>query len=270
MHIIFHAKHHTSFIVAVMLLSSILFFGSQSVQAESISTQTGEDDIDLSDTDTTAVDLSWQQGEIDENNDLTKPILVGPENRAVLHTSLFIFSWEPSAGAARYTLEIKNNSDNSVVYKAYFDADSRCSSTLCQALVRKEDMAPGVYKWHVVPWDADRNRGPISSWRLYTQRMITPVLRSPGDGSNVVTNRPTFKWYQSYTATEYVIELLDNGGARVDIWSVKNPTCDPYCEFRIPPADNLGDNTGTYTWWVRARNDERASYWSYSYSFTYE
>lgn len=198
---------------------------------------------------------------------MTAPTLTSPAQKELVDTDLIFFTWEPVENAARYTVEIKKVSDNSVVYKAYYAADVRCDATSC-SVPYSEDLPSDKYKWHITPWDEFGNRGPISVWLVFSKRLATPVLRSPGDGNTVVSYRPTFKWYPVYETTEYVIELLDDGGTRVDIWSWKNPVCGTYCEFRVPAGSGL--DAGDYQWRVRARNDERASDWSGTRTFTFE
>lgn len=205
----------------------------------------------------------------DGGKDCAPPMttLVSPVDGATVVKENITFIWDKVEGADRYTLEVKQVSDNVTVHNARYSAAVRCGATTCSVTLAGP-FEYRDYKWHVAGWGGS-DRGPFTPWNVFDTTMAAVQLRSPGVDAIVYGGRPTFKWYQHPEALSYIIEFYDHTGGTpvlIDTWQ-KNPPCTPYCYYRIP--DDLGSDYGDYQWRVRAKNSGLEGEWSEMRTFTY-
>ena len=102
----------------------------------------------------------------DPGASLPAPVLIEPKNNAQAIADNLNFEWYAIAGVTRYTLEIKDRTDDSVAVKVNYTAANRCDRVSCQ-VPAPVDLAPGAYKWHVVAW-VDEIRGQWSKYANLT------------------------------------------------------------------------------------------------------
>ncbi|NSW54091.1 MAG: S8 family serine peptidase [Anaerolineae bacterium] len=204
------------------------------------------------------------------------PVLLSPANRFMTLDTTPQFQWAEIGDAVKYTFELKKVSDNSVVVKATYDAAARCTGGVC-SIPSPTVLTLGVeYKWHVVAYNA-LGKGEWSNYFTLmagSKTLTPPALRSPGVNAVVWGGRPTFKWFPVSGANGYYVELYngpDASGSPMAVYTAEAPVCAPYCELRVPKADDFASNYGMYTWRVQARNSTSGamSGWSTYRNFTY-
>lgn len=207
-----------------------------------------------------------------EHNTLPQPgpTLSTPINGQMTLDSTPKFVWIDQGWPTKYTVEVKFRDSNVKVFKLTYSASARCDGILC-SIPSPVTFSPETYKWHVLNYDASGKQS-WSNWEVFTvgnNSMSEPKLRSPGKNANVYGGRPTFKWYPVSGADAYHVNLMSATGVDLGIWKVNNPTCSPYCEFRLPY--DLEQNYGVYRWRVQAMDKGTVdmSGWSKKRHFTY-
>ena len=174
--------------------------------------------------------------------------------------------WQGLIGVDTFTVELKDDSDNSVLQKLTYAVADVCDDSICAAAI-EVSLPISRYKWHVVGTN-EMGDGEWSEYDVFEVPPSATRLRSPGIDANVYGGRPTFRWYQDTDATSYMIEFSDPSDTLIGDWQ-KNPVCDPYCSYRIPNTMDLGSAYGDYDWRVRTITNGIAGPWSEMRTFTY-
>ncbi|MFH1226379.1 MAG: DUF2341 domain-containing protein [Planctomycetota bacterium] len=131
-----------------------------------------------------------------------QPTLVSPENSAVDQPTNITMTWNTSAGASSYRIQISTNSSFSNIVRDY----SGILNTSYYITLLSNSK---TYYWRVYaangggasPWSATR------SFTTIVEPPAPPTLDSPADGSTGLTITPELKWNPSSTATSYRIRV---------------------------------------------------------------
>ncbi|PWN07178.1 Ig-like domain-containing protein, partial [Rhodohalobacter mucosus] len=189
------------------------------------------------------------------------PVLATPSDNATDVAVAPLFSWQASADAATYEIQVSTASDFSStvvnetgVTAIEFQAPQLAYSTGYFWRVRAVNEA-GQSDWSTV-WSFTTEAEPLSPPEVVT-------LSSPSDNASDVAVAPLFTWQASADAETYDIQVStasDFSG------TVVNETGIAATEFQSP---QLAYSTG-YFWRVRAVNEAGQSDWSTVWSFTTE
>lgn len=176
----------------------------------------------------------------------TQPALTSPVSGGILTQRRPTFTWETSAGATAYTIEI----------------DGSTYSVSTTTFTPYSNLGEGSHTWRVRATSC--GGGQTSDWsptRSFTIDLNDVILKQPGNGSIVTTTTPTFEWYAVDGATKYKLE-------------VRRDTIDGQKLFEVEVSGTSFTptailNPGTYMWHVMSyRNEAWTGSWS-SQPFTF-
>jgi len=172
--------------------------------------------------------------------------------------TLPLFTWDATAGAVRYELEVNNitTSTSQVIHQEQLTTNSFRPHTA---------LPPGTYSWRHRPHTASAAL-PWSSLQQFTitEQSGTPVITDPAaaDGDPGVSSLPTIAWSAVTGATRYQLWMddLSNNVSRA-IFQLSLTTTS------YTPASAL--TSGDYRVWVRPYDAAGPlSGWSVPYDFT--
>jgi len=180
------------------------------------------------------------------------PIPISPAEGSTIVTPTF--SWEASAGAAKYEVEVGLQSDpNTVLWSAQ-------TVNLTLTPNNATNFANAPLYWRVRAIDSADVAGAWSSKINFTKAIPAPNLVSPADGSTSVIV-PTFEWQTVDGAAYYKVEL-----SAVPTFVPVDFTYTTY-NTRVTPVNTLAH--GTHYWRVSGVDaDGHVSTPSASWSFT--
>jgi RHS repeat-associated protein len=157
------------------------------------------------------------------------------------------YTWNVSAGATQYTLQVFDSGGTRVLLRQY-DASSVCSGGVCsrtEALV----LALGDYTWRVRAQNAQGST--LSGSVGFT--VIPPAAPVAYAPSGPLTNpTPTYTWSSSAGATVYRHVVFDNAGAAIyeRTYAATSVCTGQSCAYS--PGVTLG--MGGYSWTIRANH----------------
>jgi hypothetical protein len=126
------------------------------------------------------------------------PIPISPAEGSTIVTPTF--SWEASAGAAKYEVEVGLQSDpNTVLWSAQ-------TVNLTLTPNNAADFANAPLYWRVRAIDSGDVAGAWTGKINFTKAIPSPTLVSPADGNTSVVV-PTFEWQTVQGAAYYLVEL---------------------------------------------------------------
>ena len=180
------------------------------------------------------------------------PIPISPAEGSTIVTPTF--SWEASAGAAKYEVEVGLQSDpNTVLWSAQ-------TVNLTLTPNNATNFANAPLYWRVRAIDSADVAGAWSSKINFTKAIPAPNLVSPADGSPSIIV-PTFEWQTVDGAAYYKVEL-----SAVPTFVPVDFTYTTY-NTRVTPVNTLAH--GTHYWRVSGVDaDGHVSTPSASWSFT--
>ena len=147
------------------------------------------------------------------------------------------FTWQASAGAAKYEIEVGPQSDPNIVWW------SGQTVHLTLTPVDASKFPNTELYWRVRAKDSSNTAGPWSSKINFTKILPAPILVNPLVASTSVIT-PTFEWERVPEATYYQVELSTS-----DTFVVMEATYTTY-NTRLTPVGTFAH--GTHYWRVRS------------------
>ncbi len=186
------------------------------------------------------------------------PTLSSPSNGATGVSITPTLSWNASAGATSYQLQVSTSSSFTitVVNQNGITATSYAVSGLTDGT---------VYYWRVNATNAGGTSAYSDTWSFTTAAAVnppaTPTLVSPGNGTTGISTSPTMSWNVSIGAASYQLQVSINPNFSTTVVSQTGITGTSF------GVSGLVNNT-TYYWRVNATNAAGTSLYSDVWSFT--
>jgi outer membrane protein assembly factor BamB len=182
--------------------------------------------------------------------------LNAPSNNSINQPIILTLSWNTSANASTYRLQVSTSSDFS---KIIFD-DSTITSTSKQVGPLDNNK---TYYWHVNAKNTSGTSTWSTSWSFTTipAAPIQPVLLSPSNtATNQLTNL-TLSWNSSVNASTYWLQISKDTNFTNMIFNDSTIT---------GTSKQIGslENNKTYFWRLNAKNAGGISPWSTTWCFT--
>lgn len=182
------------------------------------------------------------------------PVLSSPANGAVDQASSVTLTWQSSAGALQYRLQMSLDSAfSSLFYTATTTSTSETVSNL-------EPLT--TYYWRVSALNQFGSSSFSTPFRFTTRLFppVTPTPISPADGAVDVPSSPTLQWSGVSHATSYHVQVAkEESFASLVVDTDATDTL-----LQVGPLENCV----THYWRVRAANAAGASAYSSPRSFT--
>ena len=184
------------------------------------------------------------------------PVLAAPPNGSINQPTALTLSWNPSAGAASYRLQVSTDSlfgttvfDDSTLTGTSSDPTSLTNSTL--------------YYWHVRAKSSDGTSAYSVRWRFTTLSIspLPPVLLSPVNGASNQSLTVTLSWNGSSGASSYRLQVSTDSLFGMTVFDDSTLTG---TSRQLP---SLAVST-VYYWHVRAKNVAGISSYSATWGFT--
>jgi hypothetical protein len=186
-----------------------------------------------------------------------------PTTDPVTHSSTVggapLLTWQPSAFAAKYNVEIYP--DTTFTPQAKIAGAS--GSSKFAAFTPSSSLAPGTYAWRVQAVDADGKVGPWYTDSIHTTDpsvdkapftftigTSAPTLQSPRDGVHLNSGNVLFRWGPVSQATQYQWQLSPTilfGAGTISqktvmtAWSPQSPFADGLWYWRVQALDAAGN-----------------------------
>jgi GH18 family chitinase len=186
------------------------------------------------------------------------PTPSSPSNGAVGVSTNPTLSWNASAGATSYQLQVSTSSSftTTVVNQSGITATSYAVSGLSYST---------TYYWRVNATNAGGTSSYSITWNFTTAAPppspSAPTLSSPSNGATGVSLSPTLSWNASSGATSYQLQVSTSSGFTTTVVNQSGITTTSYT------ASGLSGST-TYYWRVNATNGGGTSAYSTAWSFT--
>jgi transposase-like protein len=184
------------------------------------------------------------------------PVLATPANADTGIAVSPTLSWNPSAGATSYTLQVSPVSNFSTILF------SQSGITATSAAVGPLGTST-VYYWRVSATNGSGTSAysAASSFTTVLQPPAIPALASPANGSTNLSLNQTVVWRPSLGATSYSLQIaFDSLFTSLLIYLPS------YADTQYVPVGLV--NSGKYYWRVRASNAGGISAYSSAFSFT--
>jgi hypothetical protein len=184
------------------------------------------------------------------------PLLSSPENGAIDQPSTLILSWNETAGAETYQIQISTVSN--------FSSTFTDQNSLTDTSYQVDGLDPErTYYWRVRAKNSfgDGNWSQVWNFTTRTGIPLPPVLASPEDGTSDTPTTLTLSWEVSAGAGSYRVQVskdINFASTVINIGSISTTSYE---------ATNLEHST-TYYWRVNATNASGTSMWSTIRSFT--
>jgi subtilisin family serine protease len=183
------------------------------------------------------------------------PTLVSPANGATGIATSTSLTWNASAGAASYNVQVSTTPDFSSLLN---------NSTVTSTSLSLTGLAGGtVHYWRV----SAANTAGTSAWSevrsfttVNTVTLATPVPVSPANGAVNVSTSPAFSWNASTGAISYQLQVSTKSNFSVLVLNRTGITT------TSSSVTGLRNNTNYY-WRIRASNGTILSGWSAVRSF---
>ena len=180
-------------------------------------------------------------------------IVLAPQDEAVVTTSSVRFSWEPVPFADAYSVQVVRpdfeNTSEILADTVVVDTSSNTKYSLSKTL------SPGTYSWRIrasnsgYATQASVQKFSVSEDTSLIGKQV--VLSVPAADVELTTATVTFKWEALEAASLYRFELTREGSNEVLVSDA----------FTTTSYEYTFENSGSYTWKVRAENDrENTSY----------
>ncbi len=183
------------------------------------------------------------------------PVLASPSNNETGISISPTLSWNASAGATSYRLQVATNSDFvTIVY------DNASITTTNQGVGPLNHST--TYYWRVNASNSFGTGNWSSAWQFtIPPPPRTPVLASPSNGATEVSISPTLWWQGLVEATSYRLQVATNS----DFVTIVYDNASITTIYQL--ISTLGYST-TYYWRVNASNNSGTSPWSSVWHFT--
>ncbi len=184
------------------------------------------------------------------------PVLVAPAQNATGVAPSPILSWNASAGAATYRLQVATDS----TFTTLVLNDSTVTSTSFVATLGNNTL----YFWRVNAKNTAGTSAYSTVFRFTTGTATTPaapVLTAPAQAATGIALSPVLSWAASAGATTYRVQVSLNAAFTT---TVVNDSTVTGTTRTVGPLTN---NT-TYYWRVNAKNSAGTSAYSSTWSFT--
>lgn len=147
--------------------------------------------------------------------------LVSPINNAVTSQQP-AFTWNKVENATRYLLSVDSSSGN-IISTWYTTAQANCGSTTC-SVTPAVTLPSGNMTWKVkVGYDATEGAWSSTGSFIVQVPLTAPVLISPIGA--ITTQKPTFRWNEVPSATEYLIRVDGPNGREIYAWYKASSIC---------------------------------------------
>jgi hypothetical protein len=183
----------------------------------------------------------------------TAPVATSPTG-TITATSTPSFTW---TDVAALDYQLVAYSPAGTVGQWRFSNRLACSGGTCTASPLMPFMN-GTYNWTVQPMNQVAG-GPISATVPFTvaSTALSATLTSPTGPAG--TSTPTFTWTAAPAATEYYVWVQMGGGVVYSSWFAATDVCTG-SNCSVNPQHVFG--TGTYSWFIRARDCTDFGPWS--------
>ena len=182
------------------------------------------------------------------------PVLVAPLDAAQNQPTSLTLSWNASAGANTYRLQV--SSSNSFATTVFNDSTISSTSQPISGLT-----IGTTYYWRV---NAKNTAGTsVYSTRSFTTLVAAlqpPLLAAPADGDTVITTSPSLSWNPSTGAATYRLQVDTNNTFATTVYN------DSTITGLLQPMAGLV-NGKTYYWRVNAKNSGGTSAYSTIWHF---
>ncbi|MBN1565839.1 MAG: DUF333 domain-containing protein [Anaerolineae bacterium] len=180
------------------------------------------------------------------------PSLIAPGNTTLVEDSTPSFTWSQTTNAARYEIQIDDNSNFSSLVQ---------TATVSTTTYTATRLTDGLFYWRVRGLTAHDEPGAWSVVWSFTIDATTVKLTVPLDGTITNDATPTFEWEYIVDAIRYTIQIDDDPAFGSPRYTVNrlNTTYTPF----------IGLVDGTWYWRVRAQlTDNSWAAWSTSWRVT--
>jgi len=189
------------------------------------------------------------------------PVLVSPSGAGAQEAPTY--TWQAVSDATDYYLWVSNSSGQAAI-QTWLPAATACAGNQCAASPATT-LARGYYTW----WIQARNPSGDGPWSAGMAFVVGQLPGAPAPVSPVgptASPLPTFMWTGIEDATAYYLWVNSASGVPViQRWLDTSNVCTGTdCSARGGQALP----SGSYTWWVQARNPSGDGTWSAGLSFT--
>jgi LysM repeat protein len=162
--------------------------------------------------------------------------LLSPSNNDTTTTTPLL-SWTSASGADKYVIHLGTTNPPSPTAN---DPVVSASQTTYHPT-----LAAGTYYWYVDAYPScsttPKTSSSINSFKVVACPTAAPTLVSPSSGAQVTTASVTFQWAAVTSATNYDVEISDDGGATFSSIAVVSTN-----------SVTKALSNGSYVWFVRA------------------
>ncbi len=184
------------------------------------------------------------------------PVLATPVNNAVDIGVSPTLTWDVSAVATSYALQVSTDS----LFSTFIFNQSGLTST-SQQISGLSNVTK--YYWHINATSSYGTSGWSSVWHFTTTGVAPsiPVLASPANNLIDVELTPTLSWNASATATSYTLQVSTDAGFTNFVYNKSGLTT-------TSQQVSIQTNLAKFFWRVSATNNYGTSDWSSVWSFT--
>ncbi len=184
------------------------------------------------------------------------PVLLAPANTSTGISVTPTLSWNASAGATTYQLQVSKSAGFSTT--VFDDSTITTTSKLVGSLGNDT-----TYYWRVRAKNTGGWSSYSSTWSFTTSAALpsAPVLLAPANTSTGISVTPTLSWNASSGATAYQLQVSKSAGFGTLVFD------DSTIVTTSRLVGTLGNDT-TYYWRVRAKNAAGWSSYSTTWNFT--
>ena len=191
----------------------------------------------------------------------TAPVLVSPSGVGIPEAPTY--TWQAASDATDYYLWV-NNSSGQPDIQTWLPAGTVCAGPQC-SVTPSTTLARGFHTW----WVQARNASGDGAWSAGMSFVVGNLPGAPtpiSPAGPTATSSPTFVWTGLEDATAYYLWINNGSGAAVvQRWLVAADVCSG-TDCAAPLGQALP--SGSFTWWVQARNPSGDGSWSAGLSFT--
>ncbi len=181
------------------------------------------------------------------------PVLLSPANGSTGVSTSLTLSWNPSAGATSYELQVSTSSSFGTT--VYDNSSLTGTSQVVSGLSNNT-----LYYWRVSASNAGGTSGWSTVWN-FTTIVAAPVLLSPANGSTGISTSPVPSWNASAGATSYELQVSTSSSFGTTVYDNSSLT------GTSQVVSGLSNGT-LYYWRVSASNAGGTSGWSTVWNFT--
>jgi hypothetical protein len=185
--------------------------------------------------------------------ELETPTLSFPSNGMSMVPDILTLTWEPSAWATSYSVEVSTDLDFTTLAASAITADP--SLAISSPLANNT-----TYFWRVSSSDGQR----ASEWSAvfsFTTGVAAPLLVAPEDRAIWVPETLTLAWSASAGDSQYYVQVSTDSG--FSMLAVDDSTASAFFAITSPLVQST-----RYFWRVSVVKTQGSSGWSETYAFT--